>query len=155
MAKTYLPDESHIVRHLSPKDFDTDNGVVTVFPHAFELRLGEEYLSASWLEFFSGPFIDCIAAVAAAISRTRDVRASHAFAIGNVKIVKDACADYGLRIRVIHEPDIETHPAYVAVRQYRSDDLELLDLLARDAWSRSFNNLGPSLKRYGPWNAAR
>jgi hypothetical protein len=35
---------------------------------------------------------------------------------------------------VLHEPKGNPNPAYTAVRQFRSDKLELLELLANDAW---------------------
>jgi hypothetical protein len=51
------------------------------------------------------------------------------------RVVKDACSDCGLQIRVQHEPDPKNpSPAYTAVRRYRSDNLELLELLAGEAW---------------------
>ena len=51
----------------------------------------------------------------------------------NVGVVKEACASFNQKIRVIHEPN--DNPAYTAIRNYKSDDLELLELLASDAWS--------------------
>lgn len=48
-----------------------------------------------------------------------------------------ACNSFGLRIRIIHEPsDDNPNPAYTAIRRYKSEELELLELLAADAWSR-------------------
>ena len=68
--------------------------------------------------------------------RCAAVRPSHGFAFGNVGEVKDACASYSLKIRVIHEPSkTNPNPAYTAIRNYKSDDIELLQLLASDAWS--------------------
>jgi hypothetical protein len=53
------------------------------------------------------------------------------------RAVKDACGSFGIKIRIIHEPsDDNPNPAYTAIRRYRSDDLQLLELLATDAWSR-------------------
>lgn len=111
--------------------------MISCFPQAFELRENEQYLSASWLEYFPGSADERITAVVAAVAKARTVKPSHGFAIGNVGAVKDACSSFGLQIRVIHEPsDDNPNPAYTAIRRYKSDDIQLLELLASDAWSR-------------------
>ncbi len=139
MATKYLPDEDHVVRHVNSQLLIRDNAdqVIGCFPQAFELRPSETYLSASWLEFFPGTTEQRQAAVIAAVAVARTVKPTHGFAFGNVGEVKEACATYGMKIRVIHEPaKTNPNPAYTAIRNYRSDDLELLQLLASDAWSQ-------------------
>lgn len=135
MATVYLPDEDHVVRHVPPslleRDPDTDE-VCGCFPQAFALRPGEDYLSASWLEHFGGTHEDRIKLTVTAFSAVRSVKAKHGFAIGNVAQIKDACAEYQLKIRVCHEPN--GNPAYTAVRRYK-DEAELLELLAAEAWA--------------------
>ncbi len=132
-----LPDEDSVLRHVNSQLMERDGNdvVVGVYPQAFMLRPGEEYLSASWLEFFDGTRRERLVASIAAAAKARTVKASHGFAIGNVGAVKDACAGFGQKIRVLHEPDGQPNPAYVAVRRFRSDDMQLLDLLASQAWS--------------------
>lgn len=153
MASKSLSDTSSVVRHLSAKDFDVDDqGEVIIFPHAFELRKEEPYLSAAWLEFFVGSLDDRIAATAAFMSKTRKINSNHAFAIGNVKEIKTACSEHDQTIRILHEPN-EHNVAYVAVRRYRSDSEELLDLLAREAWAK-FANIKAAIVRFGPWQKA-
>lgn len=137
MAIKYLPDEDHVVRHVSSQLLiREDDQVVGCFPQAFELRPGERYLSASWLEYFPGNLMERRKAVVAAVAAARSVRPSHGFAFGNVGEVKDACSAFGMRIRVIHEPDSSNpNPAYTAIRNFKSDDIELLQLLAAEAWA--------------------
>jgi hypothetical protein len=137
MARKYLPDEDHVVRHLNSQLLIRDGEqVIGCFPQAFELRPGEEYLSASWLEFFAGTTLQRMADVVAATAKARAVKPSHGFAIGNVGEVKEACDSFRQRIRVIHEPHKDNpNPAYTAIRNFKSDDLQLLQLLASDAWS--------------------
>ncbi len=53
--------------------------------------------------------------------------------MGNVGVIKEACATFNQKLRIIHEPN--ENPAYTAVRSYKSDELELLELLASEAWS--------------------
>jgi hypothetical protein len=138
MATKYLPDDHHVVRHVNSQLLvrDADDRVIGCFPHAFELKPTEKYLSASWLEFFPGTKDQRTAAVIAAMAAARTVKPSHGFAFGNVGEVKEACASFGQKIRVIHEPaKTNPNPAYTAVRNFKSDDLELLQLLAGEAWS--------------------
>src|SRR5205807_2468935 len=82
MAKKYLPDEDHVVRHVNSQLLvrDSADQVIGCFPHAFELKPGEKYLSASWLEFFSGTSEERRAAVIAAVAAARTVKPSHGFA---------------------------------------------------------------------------
>ena len=138
MATKYLPDADSVVRHINSQLLVRENDeVIGCFPQAFELRENEQYLSASWLEYFSGSTEERMIAVVAAVAKARKVKVRHGFAIGNVGVIKEACSSFGLRIRVIHEPsDDNPNPAYTAIRRYRSDDLQLLELLASDAWSR-------------------
>jgi hypothetical protein len=138
MATKYLPDADSVVRHINPRLLIRENDrVIGCFPQAFELRENEEYLSASWLEYFPGSAEERMTAVVAAVAKARTVKGSHGFATGNVRAVKDACGSFGIKIRIIHEPsDDNPNPAYTAIRRYRSDDLQLLELLATDAWSR-------------------
>lgn len=136
MATKYLPDDDHVVRHINSQLLIRDGDrVIGCFPQAFELRPGEKYLSASWLEFFSGTAEEKKAAVIAAVSAARAIKASHGFAFGIVSEVKDACSCHGMKVRIIHEPDKKNpNPAYTAIRNFRSDEIELLQLLASEAW---------------------
>ena len=135
MATKYLPDADHVVRHIGSQLLERDGNdrLIGCFPQAFELRPDEKYLSASWLEFFNGTRQERLERTAQACAKLRTVRPKHGFVIGNVGVVKEACASFNQKIRVIHEPN--DNPAYTAIRNYKSDDLELLELLASDAWS--------------------
>ena len=134
MANKYLPDGDHMVRHV-PFHHLIRQKLVGIFPQTFELREGEAYLSASWLEHFDGTKQERLKATAAAMSAARTILADHGFTVGNVGEVKDACDLHDVRIRVLHEPKGNPNPAYTAVRQFRSDNLELLELLAAEAWA--------------------
>jgi hypothetical protein len=54
MVTTYLPDDHRVVRYVpwSRLRRDEDDNVIGVLGVAFKLRDGEEYLSATWAEFF-------------------------------------------------------------------------------------------------------
>ena len=137
MAIKSLPDADHIVRHVRAQLVEREGDkVLGVYPQAFELRENEPYLSASWLEFYDGNWDEQIKQTIDGVGKARQVKASHAFAIGGVGVIKDACASYEMKIQVLHEPKKENpNPAYVAVRRYQSDNLKLLELLAGEAWA--------------------
>jgi hypothetical protein len=99
------------------------------------------------LEFFAGSHICCGAAIAAVLAKTRKVTAKQAFSCGRVGDIKEACSEYGLKIRVLHEPNEEDNPAYTAIRRYQRDNHELLDLLANDAVIDAKDVVG----MVGPW----
>jgi len=140
MATKYLPDDDHVVRHITPNSIERDGDQIKgIFPQAFRLREEEEYLSASWLEFFDGTKHERLKATRAAMSAARVVRPSHVLAVGNVSAVKDACKEFGLKIRICHEPASDNpNPAYTAVRRFKSDNDQLLELLSSESWSELF-----------------
>lgn len=151
MARKPLPNAAQIARHLSSRDFDADgDGNLVIFPHAFELRDGEPYLSAAWFDFFRGPKADRAAATAAHLAAGRKVTSAHGLAVGTVSEIRDACEQFGQReVRIIHEPK-PGNAIYVAVRRYKSEPVELLDLLARDAWAECVR-LSTHTATVGPW----
>jgi hypothetical protein len=152
MATSYLPDNDHIVRHVGAQQVDRDEAgrVVACFPQAFELRQNEQYLSSNWLEYFAGTLVECVAAIACSMGKTRTIKNSHAFMVGNVGDVKAACNEYNCKVRVIHEPN-DDNPAYVAVRNYRSAEMSLLMLLATEAWAHHIVDAKDCLSLVGPW----
>jgi hypothetical protein len=153
MAISSLSDDHHAVRHVSYQQIDRDDvtgAIRGIFPQAFELLPKDDgYLSASWLEFFAGSPINCLAGIAAFLAKTRKVTAKQAFACGRVGDIKEACSEYGLKIRVLHEPE-EDNLAYTAIRRYQSDNHELLDLLANDAWA-TITDAKDVVEMFGPW----
>ena len=138
MAIKYLSNEHHVVRHVTNAlvDWDEQTGAINgIFPQAFELKEKDEgYLSACWREFFDGTKLQQLAGTAAFLGKTRKVTNKQAFVCGRVSDVKEACLEYGQKIRVTHEPDPEENLAYAAIRRYQSDNMALLDLLATEAW---------------------
>jgi hypothetical protein len=75
-----------------------------------------------------------------------------AFAPGLVGEIKEACGEYDQKIRVLHEP-FEDNLAYVAIRRYQSDNQELLELLATEAWA-DITDAKQVVGLIGPWPAA-
>lgn len=139
MAIKYLDAEHHIVRYVPWAKLrkDADENVLGVLGAAFKLREGENFLSATWAEYFSGTHEECLVAAVWAIRRSKiSVKPRSGFAVGNVARVRDACLSdrRPSRVRFIHErePDNEAH---AALRGWPIDNDDLLELIAEDPWS--------------------
>lgn len=113
---------------------DGDGEPVGVLHTAFELRSGEEYLSAAHLDAFEGSDIQRLSEVKAAYDpHPLVVRENGAFTVGIVAEIKETCAGFERPVRIVSAPKKKLG-CYVEVRQFRSDDLDLLNALAEDAW---------------------
>jgi hypothetical protein len=135
-VKKLLP-EHHIVRYVpwSKLRKDEDDNVVGVLHEAFKLRSDEEFLSATWLEYFRGSRVAKVTAAVHAIRASKlKPRPKSGFAIGNVAAITRACAERRHKIRIFHEPE-DDNKAHASVRQFPREDIELLELLAAAAWS--------------------
>jgi hypothetical protein len=144
MAITYLPETDHIVRYVPWARLrkDEEDNVIGVIGAAFRLRETEEYLSATWLEFFKGTRPENIIAAVKAVRASRVVvKPRSGFALGQVEKIKARCvADKGKhKIRVIHEAE-DDNKAHTALRQWPRDNDSLLDLLAEHDWNEIILN---------------
>lgn len=129
------------MRYVKPREVWRDpetNKVLGVFPNAFKLRTGEEYLSAAWLEYYSRQTRNSqIASTISAFKAGLSISKNAAFALGNVRAIKEACEAYKSKVRILHEPDLPHLPSHAAVRRYSDEDENLLSLLADTAWSET------------------
>lgn len=152
MAKSSsLEDDHHLVRHIRATEIDDQEGKLLAFPQAFALRSKEPYLSNAWLEFFSGAVVTQLNGVVATM--TLSVKAHHALAIGRVGDIRDACSSFDQRVRILHEPALSANPAYATIRRINTDELQLLELLAQEAWS-DVRMAKPYVEAVGPWQPA-
>ena len=145
MPITYLPLEDHVVRYVSWSRLrkDENDNVIGVLGAAFRLRPAEEYLSATWAEFFQQTSREeCVSAAVRAI-RASEIRVSprSGFAVGNVRRIKDAClADRQKhKIRIIHEPE-DDNQAHTALRGWPREGDLLLELIAEEVWNETILN---------------
>jgi hypothetical protein len=153
MAKnSSLDDDHHLVRHLRESEIDNQEGMLLAFPQAFALRPGETYLSNAWLEFFEGSSDKQLSGVVAMMSKTRAVKSHHGLAIGCVGDIKDACLSFDQKVGILHEP-FDDNLAYAAVRRIKTDEAQLLELLAQEAWN-DVRWAKPYVEAIGPWKAA-
>ena len=102
MPITYLPDEDHAVRYVPWARLrkTEDDVVIGVIGAAFKLRAGEDYLSATWLEYFKqATRQENIKSAVKAIRKSNiDVRPKSGFAIG------DECGGHGTGLAVASGP---------------------------------------------------
>jgi hypothetical protein len=138
MSITYLDDLHHVVRYVPWARLrkDEDMNVIGVLGQAFRLRPVDDYLSATWAEFFPGDRAVCICSAVNAIRASKiEVKTKSGFAIGNVGAIKEVCRNdpNKHRIRIIHEKEAD-NDAHSALRGWPKDNEPLLDLLAEDVW---------------------
>jgi hypothetical protein len=93
-----------------------------------------------------------LSGIAAMMSKTRAVKSHHALAIGRVGDIRDVCLGFDQKVRILHEP-FEDNLAYAAVRRINTDESQLLELLAQEAWS-DVRLAKPYVEAIGPWKAA-
>lgn len=140
-----IENSHHIIRVVSSSRLrrevldDGTERVIGVLFTAFVMKPDEDFLSATWLEYFSGADEAQLAAAVAVIRKSVTCRGSTGFAIGEVGRIKAACLAKGQQIRVVHEPEAD-NDAHVAVRRYPREEAELFELLASDAWSQVVMN---------------
>lgn len=137
-----LESEHHLLRYVSWTRLrkDENDNVLGVVGAAFRLRENEDFLSATWAEFFDGSHDEQLVQSVKAIRASRiDVRPRSGFAIGNVGQVDEACTGHGHRVRFLHERE-EDNEAHAALRRWPRDAEDLFDLLADEAWGRTVLN---------------
>jgi hypothetical protein len=123
---------------LKAEDGETVLGLLGI---AFELRAGEEYLSATWVEHFDNdPDLGNAAhqAVRAVRSSALKVTTKSGFTCGSISQIRSACADRSAKVRFLHEP-AKDNPAHAALRHWPEDAL-LYDRLAERDWADWFLN---------------
>lgn len=133
-----LHNEHRLVRHVKKRqlarDPNDDSIVLGFLADAFRLRANDTSLSAAWPEFYAGGPEAQVRAAIDHFKSVMSVRPNDRFAVGEVGVIKSACASFGLAVRIVHEP-VAGHDAHAAVRRFKDDNSELLDLLASDAWA--------------------
>lgn len=129
-----IPASDHVTRWIKPKfaPREEDGTLIEIFPQAYELKDGEEYLSVTWLEHFGGDRQSQREAAAEAVRQSFDkkkLQASSTFTVANVGRLAEACLARGSKVRILHEPEDE-NTGHVAVRRFPREAGELLEILA-------------------------
>lgn len=139
MAAIYLNENDRVLRYVAWAKLrrDEDDNVLGVLPQAFQLREGEEYLSVTWCEYFSGnPDEQLRCAVEAIRNSDIDVRPKAQFASGTVKAIRAHMESdpRNRKLRFVHEAT-EDNAAHTAIRRWSDSSDDLLDLLAAEVWA--------------------
>ncbi len=144
MAVRAIDDSHHVARHVKSRLVERKDGkIVGCFPQAFRLREAnesptkrpEEYLSVSWLEFFTGARLDQVREVVRELRRKRTVKDVDVITLGNVQKIKIVGSMRSMKLRVLHEQESSS---YSAIRGLKREDAEVLTLLAAEAFLEHF-----------------
>ncbi|WP_020161290.1 hypothetical protein [Methylobacter marinus] len=141
---TKIPADNHIIRYIPwTKLRKNENGeVIGIISEAFKIRDTEKYLSATWLEYFQRPLRkdQIIAAVEEMRASNLAVKPKSGFSLGKVSDIESVCTKRNIKnIRIVYSPS-DNNAAHVAVKSLPGDDLELLELLATEAWAELILN---------------
>ena len=136
MPPTKVPNDSHVMRYVRKRQLrrDENGNVIGILPQALELREEEAYLSVTWLEHFDPQYERGLIQAAEAIRRQLTVKGNDGFSTTEVGGFCDICERFDEKVRVLHEPVNDENTGYVAIRRFPRDNIELLDLLASDAF---------------------
>ena len=136
MPSDKVPHDSHVMRYVRKRGLRRDEygKVLGILPQALELREGETYLSVTWLEHFDSQYEKGLIKAAEAIRRQLTVKRNDGFAMTEVEAISVTCERFSIIIRALHEPINPENTGHVAIRRFPSDNLELMDILASDAF---------------------
>lgn len=146
MSSKSIPNKHHIIRYASWTKLlkDEDLNVLGVLHTALELRDGEKYLSATWVEYFNGQPQDQFMSAVRAIRNSIDAKPKGGMAKANVGKLHELCGAKDSRIRIVTERS-KANPAHAGIHRLPQDNIDLLELLAVEAFSNVVLNrdLGP------------
>ena len=127
MTGDRVPDVDHVARYCSPRQ--VENGS----PRwgAFQPRVGEDYLSVNWLEFFgANDLATAVDEMREVFGASFDLRASGRFAVLNVgDAALRVLEDTGYAVRAEHLPT-DDNSSHAGIVGYSHDDAEVARTLA-------------------------
>lgn len=139
-----LPNPSTVVRYvgLSQMEHYGDN-VVGPLPTAFEGRATDDSLSVTWCEYFVGHPDHKLRCAIETIRSSMNVKRKACFCVARTDDLAAAGATFGRAPRAVYLP-VPRNDAHAGIYDVMPADLEaitegelkLLELLAREAWSR-------------------
>ena len=138
-----IPDAHHVLRYVGWKQLivaEDGETVTGVFHQAFQLRPDEEYLSVTWVEFFSGEICDRVCdAVRSFRAEFPNAGKKSRYLMANVGVFHNICQRRDRKVRILHEPDGQNH-AHVAVRRFPNDDEQLNAMLVAEGFRAHIRN---------------
>lgn len=144
MPSTYLDPSHRVVRYVPWARLrkDENDNPIGVIRAAFELRPVDDYLSATWAEFFSGNDSEQIRyAIVAIRGSNLKPKPKSGFAVGIVDEISKCCSSHEkpARIRFVHEEE-DDNAAHAALRGWPRENDDLLDLIADEVWNELILN---------------
>jgi hypothetical protein len=137
-----LDDEHSLLRYVPWGKLRKSNDgetVIGVNAQAFQLRPDEEFLSATWIDYFNQDHGDLINQSVWAVRASKlNVTKKSGFTVGIVEEIRAACSKCSPRVRFLHEAE-KDNAAHAALRHWPSDALILEDLAEKN-WARWFLN---------------
>ena len=137
-----LPNAEHVVRHVpfAKTRRDSSGKILGILPTAIERRDGEDYLSVSHLEHFSGDADEQLKQVKSAIAagkKTGSLGANGLLAKANVGQIKVAVQQRASsKIRIAYLPT-KADPSHSGVYEIPQDDAELMAELTDDVFAET------------------
>jgi len=137
-----LPDDDHVLRHVPWQRLlrDGNDKVLGFLPQAFQLRDGEESLSANWLENCDGTHSNKIQQTVSELRAAIKVGPKSAFGVAQVGKVKEVCkSNNRAHIRIVLAPT-KSIASHVEIKELPRDDIQLLTMLATEAFIELVHN---------------
>ena len=131
-----IPESDHVTRYVKKRNLRRDefDNVIGILHQALEHREDETYLSVTWVEHFDVEYETGFLKAAEAISRQLTVKKKDGFSTAQVQQFFNLCAQKGAKVRILHEADNDNNTGHAAIRRLPREDIELLDLLAAEAF---------------------
>lgn len=141
MSVVNIPHDHHIIRYASWTKLrkDEDDNVLGILPQALRRRDDEDSLSTTWIEWFTGLPAEQYLSAVSKIRTTMQVSRRGGMAKANVGRLHELCGAEDVTIRVLHEP-IDENEAHAGIRRLPRDNLDLLELLASEAFTETVLN---------------
>ena len=139
MQRQLIPDEDHVVRYVpisrqarNPDGNLIGNGLVW---SALQQRKDEKTVSVNWLEYHKGSRSNRLKLIKDELAKSFPPKSlsKALLAIGNVGVIKQACAEADNPVRVAHEPS-NNSPSHAGIRRLPTDHDDLLDALAAEVF---------------------
>ena len=138
-----IPNDNHVMRYVPWNRLrkDENDNVIGILGEAFALRDGEEGISSTWIEYFSGNQVSQITQAVHKNRKCLKVTPKSGFAIGKVEDILSECNknNKSKKIRVVYMPN-NCNKAHIEVKPMPHNDALLLELLASDTWSQLILN---------------
>ena len=132
-----IPVSSTVVRYVGfgkmAKDAD-DNIIGPAFT-AFVMRSGEDYLSVSWCQFYSGSVEEQMGCAIEDLRSSLNVKPKGCFCVAEVEKLKQDADLFSASLATFFHP-MDENPSHAGIYGIGTDNRQLQDYVARKSWRR-------------------